>query len=91
MIDLKTAFDAAYEERDWFNEPFTDLKGLEKLASLCSNKPKCMITNVTNRGEVIFSANPYDIANNASLEDIKYLVKCGIHYNRSDDIFYMYV
>ena len=100
MVDLKTAFENAAItktlnlvgfESTSSDTLLTDLKGMIRLESLCSNKPQHIIATVTGRGEVFFSADPSDVAKNASLEDIEYLVNCGIFYNKTEDVFYMYV
>lgn len=99
MIDLETAFENAAVTKSLdlvgfeptLNDIFpSDLKGMEKLASLCSSKPQRMIATVTGRGEVFFSVDPDDVRKNASLEDIEFLVKFGIFYNRLENVFYMY-
>lgn len=99
MIDLKKAYlDSSLYECEhsdtyssFFKESLVDLKGMQKLASLTNRKNKFIISNIDSRGKVVFSVNPNEVAKNVSIEDIKYLIKCGILYDCINDYFYMYV
>ena len=97
MIDLKAAFDACGEDCLHFNEvtdPPTqrpDLCAFLLLDRLVPGQgPQCHIVAVSKHDVIFLDVDVARLAEVATLEDVRTLVRCGVLYNEDVDSLYMF-